>query len=220
MDPPSFRLRAAWPSGTPGHTRVDMSEALVRPFLWLALFASAALVVVLGSQNRQLRSELREVRQRAEEPYVGMFVPEVPARTTDDREIVLGRGAQVLYFFTTTCPYCEASAPAVQALADRLREGGSSVELVGVANGPVDETRLYAAEHGFGFPVVALTDVRTLSLYRADIVPTLLVVAPEGRVAYARVGVLDPAVHVTAVTEALAASSIDAIANLNEEGSP
>lgn len=54
----------------------------------------------LGWQNRSLRGERREWIERATEPQVGMFVPEIPVGALDERALVLGRGPQVLHSST------------------------------------------------------------------------------------------------------------------------
>ncbi|HEX8360754.1 MAG TPA: hypothetical protein VF613_11620, partial [Longimicrobium sp.] len=76
-----------------------------------ALAVAAALVVVLARQNRELRADQTALLDRATVAYAGMWVPAVPATGVDGGELRLGEpgpgGAQVLYFFTTTCRYCK-----------------------------------------------------------------------------------------------------------------
>jgi peroxiredoxin len=175
------------------------------PVLAIAAVASAcALVLVLGWQNRGLRLAQRDLAERAELPYVGMFVPAVTARSVDGSAVTLGApdDAQILYFFTPTCPFCQASIPAVVALAERAR----GIDLVGVGTGKTEELRDHARVSGFEFPVVELADDRARALYRSRDVPLVLVVDRSGRVRYQHIGEL--AAH--HVDEILAAAAIPA----------
>ena len=173
-----------------------------------ALLAACALVVVLGWQNRTLREAQRDLAERAEYPYVGMFVPAVTARAIDGSTLTLGAPSdtQILYFFTPTCPYCQASIPAVTALAERAH----GTELIGVGPGigagATDELRDHARVSGFEFPVVELADDRARALYRSRDVPLVLVVDRGGQVRYQHIGALDSH-H---VDEILAAAAIPA----------
>lgn len=164
------------------------------PWSWLAVLAACALVLVLAWQNRGLREERRWFVTRTTEPYLGMYVPRIAATTLDGAPLTLGEPAaerQVLFFFTTTCPYCKRSAPQMVQAAQRLAAQQPDVQVLGVCQCSPAQAQRYAAEHGFTFPVTTLTDRRTLMLFRARNVPTLLALDHEGRVRYARVGVFD-----------------------------
>ena len=56
-----------------------------------------------------------------------------------------------------------------------------------------DTARAYAAAHGLRFPVIAALAPRLVGLYRVSSVPLILVVNEQGRMTYARLGVLDSA---------------------------
>ncbi|WP_185816726.1 TlpA disulfide reductase family protein [Xanthomonas sp. SS] len=160
----------------------------------MALLAACALLAVLAWQNRQLREERRWFVTRTTEPYLGMYVPKIAATALDGSALTLGVPAadtQVLFFFTTTCPYCKRSAPTVVQAAQRLAEQGGRVQVLGVCQCSPDQARRYAIEHRFPFPVTTLTDRRALMLFRARNVPSMLALDRDGRVRYARVGVFD-----------------------------
>ena len=70
----------------------------------------------------------------------------------------------------------------------------SSVALVAISLDSVESTREYAIEHGLSSPVITFPDSKYNRLYRARSVPQIVVVEADGRVSYARRGVLaDPA---------------------------
>lgn len=157
--------------------------------LLAALAAACALVVVLAQKNRSLRGQVSHLSSMTAADYAAGFAPAVPARTLDGAELVLGAptsGAQILYFFTTTCPHCRASIPAVRSLA----QAATGHQLVGVAEDKAEQARAYARDAGFGFPIVRLPDDRARALFRSRDVPMLLVVDPAGHVHYRHVGAL------------------------------
>ncbi|WP_184452078.1 MULTISPECIES: peroxiredoxin family protein [unclassified Xanthomonas] len=160
----------------------------------MALLAACALVLVLAWQNRGLREERRWFVTRTTEPYPGMYVPRIDVAAVDGTPLTLGVPAaerQVLFFFTTTCPYCKRSAPQMVQAAQRLAAQQPNVQVLGVCQCSPAQAQRYAAEHGFTFPVTTLTDRRAVMLFRARNVPTLLALDHEGRVRYARVGIFD-----------------------------
>jgi peroxiredoxin len=176
----------------------------------LVLLAAAALICVLAWQNRALRREVRVLAARSSEPYLGMYLPTVPATSLDGASLVLGAPAgdfQILYFFTPSCGHCEASAATVAALASRLASSGRPrAQVIGLGHGDDGELRTYAAAHGFAFPVAAVSDRRTLALFRAGAVPLVVVVAADGRVHHAHVGRFDSERAIDDVLAAMARS--------------
>jgi len=175
--------------------------------LWAALALASALVVALGWQVMQLRAGQRWLVERVDRPYVGMFVPQVAATALDGRALSLGQPQgrrQVLFFFNTTCPHCRASLPQLKLAARELRRH-DGVELIGVAFARPEQAAAYAREHALDFPLTALDDDRrSLALFRARRLPSLLVVDGDGRVRYQRVGELDGK---TALRELLSAAT-------------
>lgn len=155
----------------------------------VALAAACALVVVLAQKNRALRGQVSHLTAVTAADYAAGFVPAVQARTLDGAALALGApasGAQILYFFTTTCPHCRASIPAVRA----LETAAGAHQLVGVAEARPEEARDYARSAGFGFPIARLPDDRARALFRSRDVPMLLVVDSGGHVHYRHVGAL------------------------------
>ncbi|WP_363796450.1 TlpA disulfide reductase family protein [Lysobacter firmicutimachus] len=164
-------------------------------WLWAALALASVLVVALGWQVGRMREDQRWLADRAVAPYVGMYVPRVALHGLDGRAIELGqpRGdSQVLFFFTTTCPYCRASLPQLKRVARQLPQASAGgAELIGVALASPGQARAYAREHALDFPLVAHDDRRTAALFRARKVPALLVIGRDGRVRYRHVGALN-----------------------------
>ncbi|MEH6420253.1 peroxiredoxin family protein [Pseudomonas sp. CGJS7] len=171
------------------------AKRLAPPLLWAALALAAALVVALGWQVGRMRADQRWLADRVTQPYVGMYVPRLALTALDGQPLELGqpRGeVQVLFFFTTTCPYCRASLPQLKLAARQLQAAsGGRAELVGVAFASAERTAAYAREHALNFPLIAHDDRRTAALFRARKVPALLVIGRDGRVRYQHVGAID-----------------------------
>lgn len=165
---------------------------LVRLLVAAALTAAIALVVVQALQARSLRRRYGELYVRATQPHAGIFLPTFQASSLDGRIATIGEspdgGRQVLFIFTHTCPYCRASLPAWRQIADSLAESG--VGVYGISLDSAHQTRAYVAENGLSFPVVHFPLRKLAVLYRTRTVPQTMVVDGEGRVVFARTGVV------------------------------
>jgi peroxiredoxin len=190
---------------------------MVRYSRELVVLAAIGVVVAAGTylvrQNRTLADQNRLLARRAVEPRPGLFVPALKAATLDGDSVVLGQPGrrQLLFFFNHTCPYCRASVPAWNGIARRLDR--VAIELYGVALDSASIAAAYAAEQGFRFPVIAKPDPRLAGLYRVSGVPLVLLVNQDGRMAYARLGVLESAAAIDSVVAAARAT----VASVAEE---
>lgn len=188
-----------------------MSFRSVRFFLIVVLGLLSVALVSLALEHRALRTEYAELLERALWPYPGMYVPSFDAISVDGAlELTVGAmpddDRQLIFVFTTTCPYCRASLPAWQRI-DSLLGPDTTIAVLGVSlDGPL-ETRAYVSEHALRFPVVTFPDGRTRRVYRARTVPQVLVVGAGGRIAYVRRGSLDTGIAVDSVIHA--ARSVD-----------
>ncbi len=180
-----------------------MAPFLREVSVWMLLGGITAGGVYLVQQNRALTGQNRRLAREVVEPRAGLFVPEYPVTTIDQAPVTLGAVGQrqVLIFFRTTCPYSRASTPAWNAVAARLQDH-PEISVYGVALDSADATRTYGADHQLRFPLIARPDPRLIGLYRVSGVPLIVVVSEEGRMAYARLGVLDAAAAVDSVVTA------------------
>ncbi|MCS3810241.1 peroxiredoxin [Xanthomonas arboricola] len=177
------------------------------PWLWLGLLAACVLVAVLAWQNQQLRTQQQWLQTRVTAPYAGMYVPTIATTGMDGHSYTLGAAhgqPQVLFFFTTTCPYCRRSAPTIVRAARQLQANlPGRPQLLGVCHCDPAQAARYAHVHGFDFPVVTLTDRRALMLFRARNVPLVMAVDGEGRVRHSHVGLFDTTERVQDLVAAL-----------------
>lgn len=180
-----------------------MRRVLKELAVWVLLGGVTAAGVYLVQQNQALADQNRVLARRAIEPHAGLFVPMYEAATLDNVPVTLGALGhhQLLLFCRTTCPYCRASTPAWNTIAERL-QAQPEIAVYGVALDSTRAARTYATERQLRFPVIARPDPRLVSLYRVSSVPLILVVNEQGRLAFARLGVVQSAAAVDSVVKA------------------
>jgi peroxiredoxin len=171
---------------------------------WLvhvALVAALLLLALLARRTQQLRAELADVRDRANANLPGLFVPPFAAATMDGDTVLIASGQsearQVLFLFTTTCPYCLRSIPAWRQIAAGARVAG--YQAYGIGLDSLQLVRTYVESHGVDYPVLTFPERRLSRLYRAGAVPETLVLDGEGRILYARRGEITSKVTVDSV---------------------
>lgn len=161
----------------------------------LALTAAAALVVVLSLKVRDLNDRYAKLFERATRPYAGMFVPTFRTSTLDGAPVTVGEappsGRQVLFVYTTTCPYCKTTLPAWREIAAALDTVRSiPVAVYGISLDSAEVTRRYAAENRLPFPTVRFPEDKLTAIYRAGTVPLTVVLDERGRMIHSRLGEL------------------------------
>ncbi|MDP9348514.1 MAG: TlpA family protein disulfide reductase [Gemmatimonadota bacterium] len=150
-------------------------------------------MVVLALRVRDQNERYARLYDRATRPYAGMWVPTFRAATLAGDSVTIGETPegrrQVLFFFTTICPYCKSSLPAWKELAATLDTLTTpKVEVYGVSLDSVDVTREYAVEHELPYPVLFFPEEKLSRIYRAGTVPLTAVLDEQGRMVHARLG--------------------------------
>ena len=177
--------------------------------LLIAVSAAAVLVIALAREKQSLEARYGESASRLLYPYAGMYVPVVRGPSLHGDSIVIGKAGegerQVLFGFSTTCGYCDASLASWETIAAHLAEE-SGVWVFGVSRDSPEATRAYVEDHGLSFPIVTFTDPRIQALYRLQAVPQTLILNGEGRVIYARLGAVESEAAVDSVVAAARAA--------------
>jgi len=135
-------------------------------------------------------------------------MPAFATSTLDGAPATIGQapaaGRQVLFVYTTTCPYCLKSLPAwksIEATLDTL--SAVRAQVFGVSLDSIEVTRRYAARHALPYPTVRFPEEKLVSMYRAGAVPVTMVLDEQGRTIYARVGEVSSPVVVDSIIDAV-----------------
>ncbi|MEK9499385.1 peroxiredoxin family protein [Gaopeijia maritima] len=183
-----------------------MSASATRPWLialLVGLTGVTALAGVLMMRNSELRTTTEDLMERSRFAHPGAYVPEFEAPLVGGDAVRVGTlGAptdgQLLFFFNTTCEYCRASIPSINALARR-----ADMAVIGVSLDSLHLAEMYVHDHDVTYPVAALTERRIAELYRVRAVPMVILVDGYGRVAYARRGVLEGSAPLDSILDAV-----------------
>lgn len=129
----------------------------------------------------------------ARPPLTPVTVPAFRARAVDGRavdvEAMLARGPVLVDFWATWCRPCVSSLPALERAAARWAPRGLSV--VGVSiDGPRNFARVrpFAQRLGLTFPIVLDETGELQQRFRITAVPTSVLIAADGRVAWTHTG--------------------------------
>ncbi len=128
-------------------------------------------------------------------PDLGVETPRFEARATNgevfDSDSLRGKTV-VVDFWAGWCPACVASLPAIHEFHQN-RLSDSSVELMTVhvpKGGSRATIEHYQQSQGYSFPVVLDRDARLVTSFKIESIPTLIIIAPDGRVHHVKNGQL------------------------------
>lgn len=163
------------------------------PLIGLSL--AAALVGVLGVQNRSLRAEAERYRREAKLPHPGLVVPIYRTKSLSGDTLTVGvpeaGGRQILFIFDTRCSYCISAIPAWKELSAAAGKSPSArISVYGLSLDPERETRRYQERFQLPFPIAVLGDPRMRALYRTERIPLTVVLDSSGKMVYSRLGAL------------------------------
>jgi peroxiredoxin len=121
----------------------------------------------------------------------GQVAPVFTLRTTRGESFSLAealkKGPVVAAFFKITCPVCQFTFPFLERL--HKAHSGDAVSFVGISQNDDAETKGFLAEYGITFRGVTDEDGYPVSnQYGLTTVPTVFLIAPDGRVKVSSVG--------------------------------
>jgi peroxiredoxin len=163
-----------------------------------------------GARSPESRREprLQRLRGWAILPHAGFEVPAFSAATLDGVHVTIGSttdpaARQLLFVLRTTCPYCRATLPVWERIADSLRRVSSPrIEVYAISLDAAESTRAYAFANHLSYALLTFPERKLVSLYRAVATPQTVVLDGGGRVLYARTGLLDNSAVVDSVFRA------------------
>ncbi len=115
----------------------------------------------------------------------GHTAPEFSLKGLDGKETslssLLQRGPVVVAFFKISCPVCQFAFPFVQRIFERF--AGKNVSVIGVSQDDPISTKEFNREFGVKFPTLLDDEGYPVSnAYGLTNVPTILLIAPDGKV--------------------------------------
>lgn len=180
---------------------------------WVLLSLSAAMLVALGVKYRTLREGFLEHRRADTRIQRGAYVPSFTGVSTAGDSLTVGVPSagrrQLLILLTSTCPFCRETLPVWKGLAERLSglsSAGQGVRVLGLTTDSMSVATKYAEANDLPFPLVPFPNRKLASLYRGFTVPQTIVIDAEGRVVFARHGVIGTAQAADSIVAALTAS--------------
>jgi cytochrome c biogenesis protein CcmG/thiol:disulfide interchange protein DsbE len=109
-------------------------------------------------------------------------VLDLRGQKTNLRQVISGRVA-VVDLWATWCDACEKERPKLERLAKIYAARGLLVIALNVGE-PSDVVAEYQTRHHIAYPVYLDPDFRFADALNEERVPTLLVIAPDGRIAH------------------------------------
>ncbi len=101
---------------------------------------------------------------------IGDKAPNINIKALDGQVHGLGPGLTLAIFFKTTCPTCQYAWPFYERLYRAYHEAG--LDLLGISQHDLDQTRSYAAQYGSTFPLLVDEGYKVSKAFAPDFVPT------------------------------------------------
>ena len=118
----------------------------------------------------------------------GELVPPFSLKATDGKTLALkealAKGPVLAVFFKVSCPTCQFTIPYIERIYRQLREAGADgTEVWGISQDKADDSQRFMQEYGVTFPVLLDPEpYETSQAYGLTHVPTVFLIAPDGRV--------------------------------------
>ena len=137
----------------------------------------------MGLWNRVLRKIGLETSLTQLEP--GNSAPAFTLKALDGKSYSLGgfldKGPVVLAFFKVSCPVCQFTFPFLQRISERY--SGDGISVIAVSQDDVRSTKEFNQEFGVKFSTLIDDNGYPVSnAYGLTTVPTVLLIAPDGRI--------------------------------------
>lgn len=123
----------------------------------------------------------------------GKMAPDFTLRTLDDREVSLadfrGKKTVVVSFWASWCGPCRMEMPVLRSFYQKIHKADSNFEIVTIS---IDNNRADAEEYAtrakLPFPVLLDVAGKVAAKYGADSIPSMFIIAPDGKVRSTHVG--------------------------------
>jgi peroxiredoxin len=121
----------------------------------------------------------------------GHTAPRFSLQSLDGKEYSLdslvSRGPVLIAFFKISCPVCQFTLPFLQRIAERF--AGKNISVVGISQDDARSTKELNRQYGVTFPTLVDDKGYTASnAYGLTNVPTIFLIAPDGKVQVSLMG--------------------------------
>lgn len=191
-------------------TRMSASY-LLKLVPWAFAAVSTGLLVTVTRKYETLSGQIVDHRRNDMHLRRGEYMPKFAGTTVEGAPRIVGQSArpgdrQVIFFLTSTCPYCKKTLPTWKALAAKLDSTRhANVRVFALTTDSLNIASDFARTHDLGFRLIPFPEPKLARLSHAYTVPQTLVVNHQGRVLYSRLGVMDTRVALDSVLAAVTA---------------
>lgn len=170
--------------------KVSLAGALVAISLLLSLGAS----LIFWMSARQIASDYRSYRTRIESrPNAGVQLPPLTGKDIRGNSLRVGYEDQavptLLLVFSPRCPYCTKNWPSWSRLLAAVQE--NQARIVAVDPTGLTDAKYIESHNLNSVPLFMQVDYATAAAYNIQLVPTTMLIKPDGTVAGSWTGVLD-----------------------------
>jgi len=131
----------------------------------------------------------------------GDTIPSVILRTVEDSLFYLTRSVvekgRVIVLVSTTCPACEQSMVFMKDIVSRSRRGGFDSFFISVH--AKERTEIFRERHDIESLVLVGSDSLSRSRLKANVVPQIILVGPQGVIRFNWVGIIDSVKYVAVI---------------------
>lgn len=153
-------------------TKSEIWNKVRRHWPWLLLIGALALWLTWGGAGSPLPEG---------QPAPALAIPWTADEDGFDLSEERGH-VTVLAFWATWCPACRHEGPALSRVHRRISRQGDRVVGVSVDQAPLGSVANAARHFGMTYPI-ALADRRDSDRFHVDLLPTIVVIDGQGRVA-------------------------------------
>ncbi|HUR92894.1 MAG TPA: redoxin domain-containing protein [Gemmatimonadaceae bacterium] len=179
---------------------------------WSLVVLLAGITLILTIRHRALRNEFLTHRRSDVRMTAGTYVPPFSARSTDGATYRVGEDngtngyVQVVTVLTAQCPFCATTLPVWKSIHSALTSDSLDVGFFALTTDSMEIASQYVQANSVPFPVIPFPHRKYVHLYRSFVVPQTLVIGGDGRVVYARSGVLERGPAVDSIFAAVRAA--------------
>lgn len=146
-------------------------------FLHIAVIVLVIQVLILAKQNRELKSG----GQRVEILKAGDYFSFANLEPLSPQEGIDSTARQLLFIFTTTCPFCKENLPKWMKIVEQLKQKYAIVQAISLDS--IEKTSSYVKQNQINIPIYIVRDTKHFQeVNKVSVVPMTIISGGTGRV--------------------------------------